>query len=75
MSVTCPECSAVNRGQLLRDADGPRVFSYCDLCGFATVEHILSRRENGASEIAPIPPGGANWRDGSETAVVSFSCS
>lgn len=65
MSVTCPECSAVTRGATIHDADGPRVFRYCDLCGFATVEHLLSRRSNGASEIAVSSPPRArrhNWR-------------
>ena len=59
MSVTCPECAALTRGATLRDADGERVFAYCDLCGFASVEHIFnSRRVTGASETAvPFPPG------------------
>ena len=59
MSVICPECSAVTRGVSLHDADGERVFAYCDVCGFATVEHTFStRRATGAFKfVVPSPPG------------------
>ena len=49
MSVACHNCGALTRGTALHDADGERVFAYCDVCGFATVEHIFnSSRESGA---------------------------
>ena len=59
MSVTCPECAAITRGVTLHDADGERVFAYCDICGFASVEHIFSsaRRVAGAFEFAAASRG------------------
>lgn len=74
MSGTCPVCYAPTRGTLLRDADGPRVFRYCDICGFATVDPLLSRRSNGASEVrAPSPPAQATWRGDVKSVVAPFS--
>jgi hypothetical protein len=77
--VTCPECNSAMRGVTLHDADGLRVFSHCDLCGFATVEHLFnSRRRYGASEFAVGSPpvfdgttGAAVWA----TAASLSSCS
>ena len=75
MSVTCPQCAAITRGVTLHDADGERVFACCDVCGFASVEHIFSaRRVTGASEFAAASRGDGDWRDVSGRDVAPFSC-